>query len=103
MSAPERELEVWFESFGPRIGWFGSYLPTTARGLYVVMGHIGFISAWALPVALLYQFRVLSDAWTIALGFPVLMGGLVSLLRTASRHSAPYRWGRQATRHDGTE
>jgi len=97
MSAPEQPREVWFESYGPRIGWFGSYLPTTAKGLYVYLGHIGFVCAWVLPWALLAQFHVLSGAWTFALVFPVLAAAHVSLLRIASRHSTPFRWGKQAT------
>lgn len=93
MSVPEQPREVWFESYGPRIGWFGAYMPTTAMGLYVVLGHIGFGCAWILPVALLAQFKVLSDFWASCLVFPVMIATLMSLHRTASRHCTQFRWG----------
>jgi hypothetical protein len=63
------------------------------RGFWLIFGYICLISVWIAPVALLAQFKVLSDFWAFVLVFPVMIGGYFYVWGIVHRHSAPSRCG----------
>lgn len=85
--------EIWFERIGPTLGWFGSYNPTTMRGFHALLTHVAIALLWLLPFALLGHFKVLSGPLALGLAIPGTLGCLVSLMRTAHRHSVPWEQG----------
>jgi hypothetical protein len=76
--------EIWFERWG--LGP-GSYMPSTAMGMYLYLGFIFVLSLWFGLIALLMQFGVLSDGWAIGVGAPPVAVGVALWWRTAHRHS----------------
>lgn len=90
--------EIWFERMGPTLGWFGSYNPTTMRGFHVLLAHMAVALIWLIPFALLGHFGVIADSVAFGLATPVVLGCLVSLMRTAHRHSVPWALGRRRGR-----
>lgn len=92
MTEPQEASEIWFERIGPTFGWLGSYNPITAKGLYVLLAYfLSLLLLWVLPISLLAEFDLLPGGVALALAIPVVCGGLLSLMRTAHRHSAPRR------------
>ena len=90
MSEQADASEIWFERIGPTLGWFGSYSPTTMKGFYVLLAHmLPVLMLWVVPLSLLAHFEVVAGPVVFVLVFPVVIGCLVSLMRTAHRHSAP--------------
>lgn len=92
MSEPSDSSEIWFERIGPTFGWLGSYSPITTKGLHVLLMHmLPVLFLWVLPLTLLGHLQVVSETMTFILVVPVVIGCVVSLMRTAHRHSAPQR------------
>ena len=84
--------EVWFERMGPTFGWLGSYIPITMKGFYVLLLHIlPVMVLWMLPLSVLAKFELVPEPIVLALIAPLAIGSLVSLMRTAHRHSVPRR------------
>ena len=62
------------------------------KGFYVLLMHmIPVLVLWVLPLALLAQFGGLPEKAAFLLVVPVVVASLVSLMRTAHRHSVPRR------------
>jgi hypothetical protein len=88
----ERPVRVWFERIGPTFGWLGSYSPITTKGFYVLLMHLlPVLVSRALPLSLLGHFQVVSATTALLFVAPVVIGCLLSLMRTAYRHSARRR------------
>lgn len=90
--------EIWFERIGPTLGWFGTYNPTTMRGVYVLMAHMAVILLWLVPFAALAHFGVIAGPVALGLVIPVVLACCLSLMRTAHRHSAPWALGKRRGR-----
>ena len=83
--------EIWFERLGESIGWLCSYSPITARGLYVLLGHL-FGACFAIgPLLLLEHADLLSPKATLFVGGLIALASGVSLMLTAYRHSVRRR------------
>ena len=90
MSEPGEAPEIWFERIGPTIGWLGSYSPVSIKGFYVMLAYtLPVLFLWVLPISLLAQFDIMSAEAALLTAVPVVCVCLISLMRTAYRHSAP--------------
>ena len=92
MDDPDEASEIWFEPMGPTIGWVGSYMPVTMMGFYVLLAHtLPVLLLWVLPLSLLGHFEIVPGGMLFGFAVPVVVGSLLLLMRTAYRHSRPWR------------